>query len=73
MEVSCSSGKRVLWEVAYDNVVEDQRDNDEIGLWRFYFNLFDEDEGREGREVLSEYSYLLMLMQLRSGGCQNYL
>ena len=28
-------GKKVLWEVANDHVVEEATDNDEIGLWGF--------------------------------------
>ena len=38
MEVSGSDGKKVIWEVIDDNVVEDPNKNDEIGLRGF--NLF---------------------------------
>ena len=36
--------KEVLWEVVGYYVVEDPNDREEIGLWRFDFNVFDEDE-----------------------------
>ena len=32
MKVPGFEGKRVLWEVVDDNVVEDPKDNDEIGI-----------------------------------------
>ena len=49
MEVSGSEGKKVLWKIVDDRVLEGPKDNDEIGIWGFYFNLFDAD-GRGGRE-----------------------
>ena len=45
-----------------DHVVEESKGNDEILLWGVDFSLFDEDEGGLVRERLSEYPYLLMLM-----------
>ena len=42
VEVVGNYGKKVLWEVVYNHVVEEATDNDEIGLWGFDFNLFDE-------------------------------
>ena len=40
MEVSCSDGKKVIWEVLDNHVVEDPKDNDDILLWVFGFNFF---------------------------------
>ena len=31
--------------MVYDDVVEEGKEHDEIGLWGFGFNLFDKDEG----------------------------
>ena len=41
MEVVCSGGKKVLWEVVDDHVVEEENVHNEIGLWGFDFNFFD--------------------------------
>ena len=61
-------GNKVLWKVVDNHAVEETKENDEIGLWGFDFNLFDKDKegGRaEGiREVLSKYYCLSMLMNL---------
>ena len=62
-----SCGKKVLWKVVYDHGVEEGNDSDEIGLRRFDFNLFEKDEEGVGREGLSEYPYLLILMDLWPG------
>ena len=35
----------MLWKVVEDCVVEGEKDNYEIGLWRFAFNLFYKEEG----------------------------
>ena len=44
MEVSGSDGKKVLWEVVDDHVVEEGKEHDDIGLWGFDFNLIDKDK-----------------------------
>ena len=54
----------MLWGVVDDHVVEESKDNDEIGLRGFDINLFGEDKGGDGREELSEYHYLLISMKL---------
>ena len=43
-------GRSYFWKVVDYNVVEDPKENDEIGLLGFDFNLFDADEGGEGGE-----------------------
>ena len=48
VKVSCSDGKKVLWEVIDYHIVEDRQEYDEIGLQGFDFNLFDEDKGGGG-------------------------
>ena len=58
MEVSGSDGKKILWEVVYDRVIDEGKDHYEIGLRGFDFNLFDEDEEGVVREGLSGYNYL---------------
>ena len=60
MEVVGSDGKKVIWEVIENHAVEEENDYDKIGLRGFDFNLFDEDEEGVGKEVLSEYTYLLI-------------
>ena len=56
-----------------NNVVDDPKENYQIGLWGFGFIYFyaDEGGGGEGRCVLSEYNYLLMLMNLWPGDWDN--
>ena len=44
VEVVGHDKKRVRWGVVDDHVVEEPSDHEEIGLWGFYFNVFDEDE-----------------------------
>ena len=60
-------GKKVLWEVVDDHVVEEPTDYDEIGLRGFDFNFFDEDKKGVGREGSSDFPYLLMLIKLWLG------
>ena len=51
-------GNKVLWKVVDNHAVEETKENDEIGLWGFDFNLFDKYEKGVGREGLIEYPYL---------------
>ena len=44
MKVPGYGGEKVLWEVVDNHYVEYPKENYEIGMWGFYFNLFDEDE-----------------------------
>ena len=44
VKVSGSDGKKVLWEVVDDHVVEEGKEHDDIGLWGFDFNLIDKDK-----------------------------
>ena len=46
------------------HVVEEPTDNEEIGLWGFDFNYFDEDEEGVVREGSSDLPYLLILIKL---------
>ena len=73
MEESGYDVKKVLWGVLDEHVVEEGKDHDEIGLWRFDFNLFDEDEEGVVRDGSSEYTYLLMLMKLWPKDWKNQL
>ena len=56
--------KKVLWELVDNHVVEEPTYHEEIGLRRFDFNVFDQDEERIVREGCSEFPYLLMLIKL---------
>ena len=61
MEVSGSHRSKVIWEVADNNVVEDPKNNDEVGLRWLYLNFLVKAKTRGGggdREGLSEYTYL---------------
>ena len=49
MEVFDSDGKKVLWEVADNNVLEEENNHYEIGIQGFDFNLFEKYEERVGR------------------------
>ena len=51
VEVFDSDRKRFLCGVVDDHVVEEENNNDEIGLRGFGFNFFDEYEEGVGREV----------------------
>ena len=73
MEVVSHEKKKVLWGVVDDHVVEDPTDNEEIGLWGFDFNFFDEDEEGVFGEGSSEFSYLLMLIKLCPGNWKTQL
>ena len=41
MEVVSHDGKKFLWEVIYNHVIEEPTDHAEIGLQGFRFNWFD--------------------------------
>ena len=56
-----------------DHVIEEGNNRDEIGIQGFYFNFFDEDKEGVGREGLSEYPYLLILMEIWHGDWKNHL
>ena len=73
MEVVGHDGKKFLWEVAEDHVVEEPTDHDDIGLRGFGFNLFGKDEKGVGREGSSEFPYLLMLIKLWPGNWKTQL
>ena len=73
LEVVGCGEKKVLWEVADNNVVEEATDNYEIGLQEFNFYLFEEDEKGVGREGSSEFPYLLMSIKLCTGYCNTQL
>ena len=64
MELFGSDKKKVLWGVVYDHVVEEVNDYDELGLQGFGLNFVGKYEEGVGREGLSEYPYILMLMKL---------
>ena len=59
--------------MVHNHVIEEVNYHDEIGIRGFGFNLFDEDEERVGREVLSEYPYLLISMKVWPGYWKNQL
>ena len=73
MEVVGHEERKVLWKEVNDNVVEEPTDHEEIGLWGFDLNLFDEDEERVVIEGSSEFPYLLMLIKLWPGNCKTQL
>ena len=73
MEVFGHDGKKILWEVVDDHVVEEATDHDEIVLQGFDFNLFGEDKKGVGREGSSEFPYLLMLINMWTGDWKNQL
>ena len=73
VEVVGHDGKKFLWEVAEDHVVEEPTDHDDIGLRGFGFNLFGKDEKGVGREGSSEFPYLLMLIKLWPGNWKTQL
>ena len=67
VEVVGSEGKKVLWEVVDNHVIEDPKNNDDMGLRVFDFNFIDGDEGVVVRGGFIEYHYLLMLTKIRPG------
>ena len=73
MEIVGHDKKKVIWEVVDDHVVEDPTDHEEIGLQGFDFNYFDKDEERFFREGSSEFTYLLMLINLWPGNGKTQL
>ena len=65
VEVIGNDIKKVIWEVADNNFVEEDTDHDEIGLWGFNLNFSGEDKKGVGRKGSSEFPYLLMLVKLQ--------
>ena len=59
MESFNHDGKKVIWEVFGDYVVEEATDYYQIGIGGVDFNFFDNDENGEGREGSSEFPSLL--------------
>ena len=43
VEVADKDGRKVIWEVVNDHVVEEWVEHEELGLQGFYFDLFDEE------------------------------
>ena len=67
VEFSEKDGKKVIWKVVDNHVVEEGVEHEELGLRGFDFNLFDEEmEGSVGYDV-KELTSLLMLMTLWLG------
>ena len=60
MEVSGSDGKKVIWVVVDDHVLDERNNHDEIGLWGLILIVFDKDNEEFVREGLIEYPCLLM-------------
>ena len=67
MEVVGHDNKKVLCGVVDDNVVEEPTDHEEIELWGFDFNSINKDEEGVVREGSSEFTYLIMLINLLPG------
>ena len=63
VEVYYKDGKRVIWKVVDDHVVEEGVEHEEIGPRGFDFNLFDEDREWCVGEDVKELPYLLMIMK----------
>ena len=69
MEVVGDEKMKVILEVVVNHVLEEPTDNEEIGLQKFGFNVFDKYEEGVIIERSSEYTYLLMLIKLWPGDC----
>ena len=67
VEVVGHDKKKVIWEVVYDNVVEEPTDHEEIGLRGFDFNVFNKDKEGFVREGSSEFPYLKILIKIWPG------
>ena len=67
VEFFIHDNKKVLWIVVNDHFVEGPTDHEEIGLWGFDLNFFDEDRDGVVREGSSEFPYLLMLINIWPG------
>ena len=53
-------GKRFVWGVVDDHVVEEPTDHEDIGLRGFDYNFFDKDEEGVVREGSRKFPYLLI-------------
>ena len=42
VEVADKDGKKLIWEVFDDHVVEEEVEHEELGPRGFYYNVFDE-------------------------------
>ena len=67
IECFSSDERKFPWGVVEYHVIEEVNDHYDIVLRWFGFSLFDEDKEGVGREVLSEYPYLSMLMNIWPG------
>ena len=73
IEIGDKYGKKVIWDVVNNHVVEEGVEHEELGLRGFDFNLFNEErEGCVGDDV-KELPYLLMLMKLWPGDWEEQL
>ena len=70
MEVSGSDGKKVLWVAVENHAIEEGNEHGEIGIQGFYFGYFEEDREVVVREGLSEYPYLLILINICPEYCK---
>ena len=73
VEVIGSDRKKVIWEVVDDHLLEEENYHDEICVQGFNFSLFGEDKEGVCGEILIEYHYLLMSMELWTGDWNNQL
>ena len=73
MEFVCRDKNKVLWVVVGDHVVEEATDHEDIGVWDFDFNVFDQYEEGVVREVSSEFPCLLILIYLWPGNWKTHL
>ena len=71
--MSGSYGNKVLWGVLDNHFVVETNDNGEIGLRESGFNLFGVYERGYVRELLSEYPYLFIPMNILPGNWENKL
>ena len=68
VEVNEKYGKKIIWEVLNNHMVEEGVEHEELGLQGFGFNLFNEKrEGCVGDDV-KELLYLVIVMELWPGG-----
>ena len=65
-------GKKVLWEVVDNHVVEEATEHEEIGLKGLDFNLFGEDKKGVGREGSSDFPSLIILIHIWPGYWKNW-
>ena len=72
MAVPHLKGGKIIWTCVEDGIIELKEGYQKIGLVRFDYKLFEEEEGGGVRESINEYPYLTQLLKMNEDVGENY-